>query len=57
MLLRAQVYYKDMGLFRKSHIIHMTREIFDGMNKSKTHKAIELTPDNWYGENLPETLR
>ena len=56
-LIRVQVYYKDMGLFRKSHIIHMTKDIFNGMNESKTHKAIELAQDNWYGENLPEVLR
>jgi hypothetical protein len=55
--IRVQVYYKDMGLFRKSHIQHMSREEFDKTNKSQYQRAIELTPANWYGENLPEVLR
>lgn len=56
-LIRAQVYYKDMGLFRKSYIQHMTKKNFDSINKSENQKAIELTTSNWYGENLPEVLR
>ena len=55
--LRAQVYYKDMGLLRKAYIQHITKEEFDNMNKCINHKAVELTSDNWYGENLPETIR
>jgi hypothetical protein len=55
--IRAQVYYKDSGLLRKSYIQHMTKEDFDQVNKCENTKAVELNPDNWYGENLPDTLR
>jgi hypothetical protein len=54
--LRAQVYYKDGGLLRKSYIQHMTKESFDKTNESKCTKAIELTSDDWYGEKLPATM-
>lgn len=56
-IIRAQVYYRDAGLLRKSYIAHMTKEEFGLMNKSQNCKAIELTRDNWYGENLPEVIR
>jgi len=56
--IRAQLYYLDMGLFRKHCIEHVTREEFSEINKPNGKmKAIKLTPTNWYGENLPEIIR
>ena len=55
--IRAQVYCKDGGIFRKSYIQHMNKKDFDNLNKGEYTKAVKLTNRNWYGDNLPETMR
>lgn len=54
---RVQVYYKDMGLYRKEYVATVEDGEFESINSSKLHKAVELVESDWYGHKQPDVLR
>jgi len=55
---RVQLYYKDMGIWRKDSIATITEADYNTMLRipSMRTQAIKIEDDDWYGENLPERL-
>jgi hypothetical protein len=58
MSIRVQVYYKDMGVYHKSHIEFMSESDYNTLlhTPTATRQAVKIEDDDWYGNNLPSTI-
>lgn len=55
---RVQEYMLDQGAFRKRSIFHISRTWYHNTNNdSLRRRLVILSPDDWYGNTLPEIVR
>ncbi len=55
--MRVQVYYLDMGVYRKAYIQEVTLRELNALNRRKRHIGYILAADDPYGKRLPDTIR
>ena len=55
--IRVQLYYRDMGVWRKNGIATIPESEYNTMLRVPTRTtAIKIEEDDWYGEKLPDRL-
>jgi hypothetical protein len=56
--IRVQLYYKDMGVWRKDSITTISEADYNTILRvpALRTQAIKIEDDDWYGEKLPERL-
>lgn len=55
--MKVQVYYLDMGVYRKAYIQTMDLRCLNALNRRKRHIGFILAADDPYGNRLPNTIR
>jgi len=56
--IRVQLYYRDMGVWRKDSIATIPESEYNTMLRvpSMRTQAIKIEDGDWYGQKLPERL-